>query len=209
MITIVSYGVGNIGALATMYKRMSIPTRFATTAAEIEDATHVILPGVGGFDDAMNRLNGSGLREPLDAMVARGGVPVLGICVGMQMLGESSDEGQCRGLGWVPGQVRHFDSAGKTAGLPLPHMGWNDVSPVAGVPLFKGLETDARFYFLHSYCFECSNPAHVAAQAEYGSAFTASVRNGCIYGMQGHPEKSHHWGAMLLKNFAELESSRC
>lgn len=209
MITIVSYGVGNIGALANMYKRMNIATRFATVASDLDSATHVILPGVGGFDDAMNRLNDSGLREPLDALVARGGVPVLGICVGMQMLGESSDEGQCRGLGWVPGQVRHFDSTGHTAGLPLPHMGWNDVAPVAGSPLFKGLETDARFYFLHSYFFECRDPAHVAARAEYGAPFTAAVRNGCIYGMQAHPEKSHHWGAALLKNFAELESSAC
>lgn len=204
MITIVSYGVGNIGALATMYKRMSIPTRFATTAAEIEDATHVILPGVGGFDDAMTRLNDSGLREPLDRMVARGGVPVLGICVGMQMLADRSDEGQCQGLGWIPGDVRHFDHTGQTAGLPLPHMGWNDVMPLPGSPLFKGLEQDARFYFLHSYYFECRDPAHVAAKAEYGSPFSASVRNGSIYGMQGHPEKSHHWGAALLKNFAEL-----
>jgi imidazole glycerol-phosphate synthase subunit HisH len=195
MITIVSYGVGNIGALATMYKRMNIATRFATTPAEIDNATHVILPGVGGFDDAMKRLNDSGLREPLDAMVAGGGVPVLGICVGMQMLGEST--------------VKHFDSTGRTASLPLPHMGWNDVSPVAGAPLFKGLETDARFYFLHSYYFECTDRSHEAAHAEYGSPFTASVRNGCIYGMQAHPEKSHHWGAALLKNFAELESSRC
>ncbi|MBL8278863.1 MAG: imidazole glycerol phosphate synthase subunit HisH [Pelomonas sp.] len=209
MISIVSYGVGNIGALANMYKRMNIATRFATVAGDLEGASHVILPGVGGFDDAMNRLNDSGLREPLDALVARGGVPVLGICVGMQMLGESSDEGQCRGLGWVPGHVRHFDSTGRMAGLPLPHMGWNDVAPVAGSPLFKGLETDARFYFLHSYYFECRDLAHVAARAEYGSPFTAAVRNGCIYGMQAHPEKSHHWGAALLKNFAELESSAC
>ena len=206
MITIVSYGVGNIGALATMYKRMNIATRFATTPAEIEDATHVILPGVGGFDDAMTRLNDSGLREPLDRIVARGGVPVLGICVGMQMLAERSDEGQCQGLGWVPGQVRHFDSTGKTGTLPLPHMGWNDVRPLPGAPLFKGLETDARFYFLHSYFFECADASHIAAHADYGVTFATSVRNGCIYGMQAHPEKSHHWGAALLKNFAELEA---
>jgi glutamine amidotransferase len=209
MITIVSYGVGNIGALATMYKRMNVPTRFATTAAEIEDATHVILPGVGGFDDAMTRLNDSGLRDPLDRLVARGGVPVLGICVGMQMLADRSDEGQCQGLGWIPGDVRHFDHTGKTAAMPLPHMGWNDVMPLPGSPLFKGLEQDARFYFLHSYYFECRDPAHVAANAEYGSPFSASVRKDCIFGMQGHPEKSHHWGAALLKNFAELESSTC
>lgn len=209
MITIVSYGVGNIGALATMYKRMNIATRFATTAAEIDDATHVILPGVGGFDDAMTRLNDSGLREPLDRLVARGGVPVLGICVGMQMLADRSDEGSCQGLGWIPGDVRHFDSAGRTADLPLPHMGWNDVMPLPGAPLFKGLEQDARFYFLHSYYFECRDASHVAAHADYGSPFTASVRKGCIFGMQAHPEKSHHWGAALLKNFAELESTTC
>jgi glutamine amidotransferase len=205
-VTVVSYGVGNIGALATMYKRMSIATRFATTPAEIEDASHIILPGVGGFDDAMNRLNASGMREALDAVAARGRTPILGICVGMQMLAESSEEGQARGLAWVPGRVRHFESTGRMDGLPLPHMGWNDVAPLPAAPLFAGLEQDARFYFLHSFHFECQDAADVAAEADYGGRFTASVRRGCIYGMQGHPEKSHHWGAALLRNFSQLEA---
>ena len=204
-VTVVSYGVGNIGALATMYKRMSIATRFATTPAEIEDATHIILPGVGGFDDAMNRLNASGMREALDAVAARGRVPILGICVGMQMLAESSEEGQARGLAWVPGRVRHFESTGRMDGLPLPHMGWNDVTPQPAAPLFAGLEQDARFYFLHSFH---RVPGRCRRGRRGGLRRAPHPRSGAVASTayQGHPEKSHHWGAALLRNFSQLEA---
>jgi glutamine amidotransferase len=204
MIAIVDYGLGNIGAFANMYKRMSIATRFAKVAADLEGASHVILPGVGAFDHAMELLDGSGMRAPLDALVARGEVPVLGICVGMQILADGSDEGSARGLGWIPGRVRGFDSRPECKGLPLPHMGWNDVRPRAGSALFKGLESDARFYFLHSFYYECADAADERATADYGAPFACSVQRGKVFGVQCHPEKSHHWGAALLKNFAEI-----
>ncbi|MEJ7928433.1 imidazole glycerol phosphate synthase subunit HisH [Ramlibacter sp. AN1015] len=204
MITIVDYGLGNISAFSTMYKRMGIATRRATQAAELEGATHVILPGVGSFDHAMHLLQASGMREPLDELVRQGEVPVLGICVGMQILADSSDEGRERGLGWVPGRVRHLASQPAAANLPMPHMGWNDVIPQPGAPLFQGLDGDWRFYFLHSYYFEPEDGADAAAAAGYGLDFCCSVQRGKVFGVQCHPEKSHHWGAALLRNFAEL-----
>jgi len=202
MITIVDYGLGNIGAFANTYKRMSIATRFAKTGADLAGATHVILPGVGAFDHAMELLNASGMREPLDALVAAGEVPVLGICVGMQILADGSDEGTGTGLGWIPGRVRGFESHAAAADLPLPHMGWNDVKPTPGAALFKGIENDARFYFLHSFYYECADAADVRANADYGLPFACAVQRGKVFGVQCHPEKSHHWGAALLKNFA-------
>jgi glutamine amidotransferase len=122
----------------------------------------------------------------------------------MQMLADSSEEGRLPGLGWVPGVVRHFSSESNFPSLPLPHMGWNDVKPKPQQPLFAGMELDARFYFLHSYFFECESPEHVAAVASYGANFTCAVNSGNVFGVQFHPEKSHHWGTRLLKNFSDL-----
>lgn len=203
MITIVNYGLGNIGSFANMYKRMHVPVQIATSAAELKDATRLILPGVGSFDHAMDLLNASGMREALDDLVVQQRVPVLGICVGMQILCDGSDEGVKPGLGWIPGRVRAFKNQPATKSLPLPHMGWNDVDATRCPALFKGLESDARFYFLHSFYVECAQPDDVASSAQYGLDFSCAVRRGNVYGVQFHPEKSHHWGAMLLKNFSE------
>lgn len=204
MITIVSYGLGNVGAFVNMYKRMNIATRIATQPGDLTEATHVILPGVGAFDHAMQLLNASGMRAPLDGLVREQKVPVLGICVGMQILAESSEEGSEKGLGWIKGRVRSFAGCAESAGLPMPHMGWNDVRPTAPCALFHGLEADARFYFLHSYFFECADHGDMAAGASYGLDFACAVQHGRIHGVQFHPEKSHHWGGALLKNFAAL-----
>ena len=204
MITIVSYGLGNVGAFANVYKRMNIPVRMATSAETLAGADRIILPGVGAFDHAMELLDASGMRETLDDLVVEQKVPVLGVCVGMQILGTGSDEGVRKGLNWVPGHVRHFSHDKGSEGLPLPHMGWNDVHPGPDQPLFKGLETDARFYFLHSYYFECEHSNDVAATAAYGAEFGCAVRKGNVYGAQFHPEKSHQFGADLLKNFSEV-----
>jgi len=130
-------------------------------------------------------------------------VPVLGICVGMQILARSSDEGSAAGLGWIEGRVKHFRSLGQPD-LMLPHMGWNDTKPAAESGLFAHLESEARFYFLHSYYMDCANAADVAAVSTYGLDFCSAVRAGNIYGVQFHPEKSHHFGTRLLQNFAEL-----
>ena len=204
MITIIDYGLGNIQAFANMYKRLGFGVCRATRASELEGATKLILPGVGAFDHAMELLDASGMRPVLDALVLQHHVPVLGICVGMQILADGSDEGGLPGLGWVPGKVKAFRTDERSASLPLPHMGWNNVQPRAGAKLFAGLENDARFYFLHSYFFECAEPQFAAATTSYGLEFSCAVSSRNVYGVQFHPEKSHHYGAQLLKNFAEL-----
>lgn len=204
MIHIVDYGLGNVQAFATMYKRLGIAATRSRSAADLAGATKIILPGVGAFDKAMELLDASGMRPVLEELVMDQHVPVLGICVGMQILASASDEGSAAGLGWVPGRVRSFASEPASSTLPLPHMGWNDVAPTLGSGLFAGLESDARFYFLHSFFFDSHNPAHVSARATYGVNFGCAVSSGNVHGVQFHPEKSHHYGALLLKNFAEL-----
>ncbi|MEI6268886.1 MAG: imidazole glycerol phosphate synthase subunit HisH [Methylococcaceae bacterium] len=204
MIHVVDYGLGNVQAFLTLFKRLGFEATRAKTAADLTGTSKIILPGVGAFDHALELLNQSGMRPTLEALVLQDKVPVLGICVGMQILASASDEGQLPGLGWVPGKVRAFRDNEQSARLPLPHMGWNDVQPKPGHPLFAGLEADARFYFLHSYYFECEVPSHVAAVTAYGFDFSCAVSADNVYGVQFHPEKSHHFGTQLLKNFAEL-----
>jgi glutamine amidotransferase len=205
MIRVVDYGVGNIQAFMTLFKSLGIEARRALVPEDLEGATRLILPGVGHFDHAMQRLNDSGMRTVLEDMVLTQLVPVLGVCVGMQMLATGSDEGSLPGLNWVPGRVRAFASNVHSAHLPLPHMGWNDLRPVEGAKLFEeGFEEDPRFYFLHSFYFEAQDREDVAATAHYGLDFDAMISRGNIHGAQCHPEKSHHWGSQLLKNFVEL-----
>ena len=204
MITIVDYGVGNVQALANIYKRLEIPCVLAHRAEELFGASHIILPGVGAFDWAMTRLQASGMREALDDLVQMQGKPVLGICVGMQMMAKSSDEGQLPGLGWFDAHVRKFDERKFVSRTHLPHMGWNDVEPVSTEGLMHGLGTDARFYFLHSYYFAPNDPADLLATTVYGERFGSAVQRGKVHGAQFHPEKSHSWGIQLLKNFAGL-----
>lgn len=204
MIHIVDYGVGNIQAFLTMYKRLGVEVCCASDAGLLSSAEKIILPGVGAFDHAMNLLKVSGMQEMLNKKILEDAVPVLGICVGMQMLAKSSEEGNLPGLGWIEGKVKSFHSNKSSVNLPMPHMGWNDVKPISNTTLFKGFSEDIRFYFLHSYYFDCDNQEHVGATAEYGFQFHCSIEKENIFGVQFHPEKSHHWGAMLLKNFAEL-----
>jgi imidazole glycerol-phosphate synthase subunit HisH len=204
MIRIVDYGVGNIQAFLTIFKRLGLPAERARTPADLTDASRLILPGVGAFDHAMKLLNHSGMRDPLESMVLGQQVPVLGVCVGMQMLGAGSDEGVLPGLNWVPGRVYAFASTPEAAQLPMPHMGWNDLEVNLDAKLFNGFETQPHFYFLHSYYFACDDQAHSVGTATYGPKFDCVVSNGHIHGVQCHPEKSHHFGAQLLKNFAEL-----
>lgn len=204
MIGIVDYGLGNVHAIANIYKRLGIASTLARSADDLSTATHLILPGVGSFDWAMSRLDASGMRETLDRLVQVQGRPVLGICVGMQMMADASDEGQAPGLGWIPGRVRLFDDTLFSGPTHLPHMGWNDVEPVRPDPLFVGLERDSRFYFLHSYYFAPQDAGHALATADYGTRFACSLRRDNVWGVQFHPEKSHQWGIQMLKNFAEL-----
>lgn len=204
MIRIVDYGLGNVRAFVNMYKRMNIVALPAKSDDDFADASKIILPGVGAFDRAMELLDVSGMRRMLEKKVLVEKIPVLGVCVGMQILARSSEEGKLAGLGWVPGVVRHFNSALEKPNQPLPHMGWNDVTPVTASPLLRGLENDARFYFLHSYFFECDKVQDAIATCTYGIKFCCTLASENVYGAQFHPEKSHHYGATLLKNFAEL-----
>lgn len=205
MIRIIDYGVGNIQAFLTLFKRQGIAAGRANSIEQLQDATRLVLPGVGHFDHAMQSLNDSGLRPELERLVLEESVPVIGICVGMQMLADSSEEGAMPGLGWVPGRVRSFASKRHLSSLPMPHMGWNTLKIEPCSRLFQsGFEDEPQFYFLHSFYFEAVDRADVVATAEYGDEFDVVLSRGHIHGVQCHPEKSHHWGAQLLRNFAEL-----
>jgi glutamine amidotransferase len=200
VIAIVDYGLGNVSAFETVYRRLNISAMAAKTAADLEAADHIILPGVGAFDHAMELIDASGLRQVLEKRIVGDRTPVLGVCVGMQILADSSEEGSRAGLGWISGRVRRLDAGA----LPLPHMGWNTPEPAEGEALFTDLKTDAEFYFLHSYYFDAARPEDVVASVEYGGRFPCAVRRDNVMGVQFHPEKSHRNGVRLLKNFAEI-----
>lgn len=204
MIAIIDYGLGNIQAFVNVYNRLGIAVSIAKTPDALESASKLILPGVGAFDHAMMLLDASGMRQTLDRLVLNKKVPILGICVGMQILANSSDEGNLNGLGWIQGHVKAFVSVPDFANKPLPHMGWNDVRVSGEHMLFTKLEKEPRFYFLHSYFFECVEQRNVVATTNYGNNFCCAVQSDNIYGVQFHPEKSHHYGTGLLRNFAEL-----
>ena len=204
MITIIDYGLGNIQAFVNIYKRLNIAVSIASSPEQLYDADSIILPGVGAFDWAMKRLNESGLRKALDELVVGQGRPVLGICVGMQIMAKRSDEGVLEGLGWIDAEVKKFDMSSFAQKTHLPHMGWNDVEPRSEEDLFKDLGTGARFYFLHSYYFFTRSQDDVLAVTDYNGCFASSVCSKNVFGVQFHPEKSHQWGIQLLKNFAEM-----
>jgi imidazole glycerol-phosphate synthase subunit HisH len=204
VIAILDYGLGNVLAFQNVYKRLNVPAKVASTPESLLGATKLILPGVGSFDHAMALFNDSGLRASVEDMVLGQRVPLLGVCVGMQMLAAGSDEGRLPGLSWLPGHVRRLNFANSSHATRLPHMGWNDVFVTRQTPLLKMLELNARFYFLHTYHFETELTEQQIAVTNYGKRFACAVNVGSVYGVQFHPEKSHHFGARLLQNFAEL-----
>lgn len=205
MIGILDYGLGNIKAFINVYKILNIPVTKVIQADQLSGVDKIILPGVGSFDYAMKRLTDSGLRHALDECVLSRKIPVIGICVGMQMLTYSSEEGKLPGLGWIDAEVKKFKFSSSDHEFQIPHMGWNTVRPVKPSNLFKNLEKDARFYFLHSYYVQCHNSKESIGVSEYGIEFSCAINSGNIFGIQFHPEKSHQWGIQLLKNFAELK----
>jgi glutamine amidotransferase len=207
MIALLDYGLGNLAAIANVYKTNHIEVGFAHNPDDVDKAERIIIPGVGSFDAAISMLNASGMRPSLENAVLERKIPVLGICVGMQMLANQSDEGNLPGFGWIPGVVRKFSqSLSNKQPRILPHMGWNDVTPTRKNPLFANLENDARFYFVHSYFFECSQKKSELAITDYDGSFASAVHRDNIYGVQFHPEKSHHFGNQLLLNFAKVTS---
>jgi glutamine amidotransferase len=203
MLAIVDYGMGNIGSLVNMFKRIGVATTVTAAPGEIARASKLLLPGVGAFDAAMTRIEQGGLLDVLQqkAMVER--VPVLGVCLGMQLLTRGSEEGSRPGLGWIPGLARRFRSDPQ-APLKVPHMGWNEVSRAASSPLTADLLPDSRFYFVHSYYVRVEDERHSILKTRYGVEFDAAVQRDNVFGAQFHPEKSHKFGLRLLESFARL-----
>jgi imidazole glycerol-phosphate synthase subunit HisH len=206
MIGIIDYKLGNVRAFANIYTELGIAYSIADTPAAIAAADRLILPGVGAFDTAMHYLDRSGLRPAIEAKVRDEGRPILGVCVGMQMLFDRSDEGSLPGLGWLRGSVVKFlqkQSNGSSA-PPIPHMGWNTVTPIVESSLFSSIVQPVEFYFLHSYYCVPENSRDVIATCSYPDAFACMVGNGRVFGAQCHPEKSHAAGTQLLRNFSEI-----
>lgn len=208
MITIIDYGLGNIKAFVNVYERLNVSVSIAKTEDDLKASTKIILPGVGTFDHAMRKLNNSGMRETIDYLVLEQKLPILGICVGMQILSRSSEEGKLPGLGWINGTVKKFNSSGLDSKIQLPHMGWNTIHSNKSNPLLINLNRDSRFYFLHSYYFRCDSQHDTIASTEYSIRFASAINNKNIYGVQFHPEKSHQWGIQLLKNFANIRETK-
>ena len=204
MIVIIDYGVGNLGSIQNMLKRIGYASISSNNLEDIGRATKLILPGVGAFDEGMARLRTTGLVPLLNHRVIDEGVPVLGICLGMQLLTRGSEEGEAKepGLGWIQADTRRFRTD-ESLGLRIPHMGWAFVDFDAHGPLAHNMPQDARFYFVHSYHPVCDEPTDVFITATYGYRFVAGIHRRNIYGVQFHPEKSHKFGMQLLENFIE------
>jgi len=202
MITIVNYGMGNLGSMLNMFKRIGVQATIESEPYLIRQAEKLVLPGVGAFDSAMSCINSvPGLREVLNHKVLVERAPILGVCLGMQLLTYSSEEGSLPGLGWIPGVTARFP---KQQGLKVPHMGWNVAQPNTPSRLTAQVGDEPRYYFVHSYCVHVDDPAHPLMRTHYGIDFDSAIGRDNIHGVQFHPEKSHRFGMQILKNFAEI-----
>ena len=202
MVSVIDYGVGNLGSILNMFKRLDVAAELARTSEEVMKAEKILLPGVGAFDAGMEMLERSGMIPALQQKVLEDGVPTLGICLGMQLMTKSSEEGQRAGLGWFEAQTVKFRL--DTREYKIPHMGWNEVNDVHNSPLFHEMGPEPRFYFVHSYHLDAVKPDEVMFTCTYGYEFVCGVRRGNLFGAQFHPEKSHRFGMRLLSNFAAL-----
>lgn len=203
MICVVDYGAGNIGSVLNMIKRVGGQALPTGDARILSAANKILLPGVGSFDNAVQKLQSLGLIEVLRERAAVG-IPFLGICLGMQLLASGSEEGALPGLDLISGTVRKFSLYPSQTSLKIPHMGWNLIRKVKDSRLIAGLDEGSRFYFVHSYHYECTNSADRLLETHHGYAFTSGVERGNVMGVQFHPEKSHRYGMQLIKNFVEL-----
>ncbi len=202
MVAIINYGLGNINAFCNIYRKLNIDFVVADSEEGLIDATKLILPGVGSFDRAMDLLNRSGMRDTIDELVLKDKVPIMGVCVGLQILGLNSEEGNEKGLGYIEAEVKKISSSDPD--LVLPHMGWNNIIVHKNNNILHGLDHESKFYFLHSYFVRCNDENISMATSNYFLDFTSIVNFENIFGVQFHPEKSHDDGTQLLKNFAEL-----
>ena len=204
MIGIVDYGLGNIQAILNIYKILNIRACRIIDGDSLNRSTHIILPGVGSFDWAIQKLNESGLKKKLDEVVYQNQKPVLGICVGMQIMAQGSEEGDVEGLSWVQGYVKKFKSSSQSKKILIPHMGWNNIEINKKSHMFNKIDKRAKFYFLHSYYFSEKQEKDVLAYTNYHGNFCSSFSKNNLFGVQFHPEKSHVWGIQLLKNFSSI-----
>lgn len=204
MITIIDYGSGNIRAIANIYEKLNIDYSIAKSPEQVVGAKKIFLPGVGAFDETISKLDSTGFREVLDIEVLQNKVPIIGICVGMQILAERSEEGFLNGLGYIKGQVKKIDASLLNQKPSLPHLGWNSIEINHPNELLKNVDPKFGFYFLHSYYFECANKEDILTTTTYGKPFASAVNHENVYGIQFHPEKSHQNGISLLHNFAKL-----
>jgi len=203
MIVVVDYRMGNVGSILNMFNKVGAKAVVSNNPQEILRASKLVLPGVGAFDSGMCNLKALGLIEVLHQKVLEEKTPILGICLGTQLMTKRSEEGTGYGLGWIDADTVRFRSP-NGSGLRVPHMGWNEVCPVKGSRLLSGLDTPARFYFVHSYHLVCYQETDTLLTSNYGYEFVAAVERGNILGVQFHPEKSHKFGLQLLRNFASL-----
>lgn len=205
MLVIVDYGLGNLGSILNMLKTIGTTAVISSEVSVIESASKLILPGVGAFDNGIQNLAQMGLLAVLERKVIDHKCPILGICLGMQLLGRGSEEGTLPGLGWIDAETVRFRFAETNSHLKIPHMGWNTIKQEREHLLLEDMYPEPRFYFVHSYHMMCYKQSDVLATSNYGFHFTSIVGDGNIMGVQFHPEKSHKFGMQLLKNFAEKE----
>lgn len=204
MIVIVDYGAGNVASIRNMLRRAGFESTISARSEDVLAASKLILPGVGHFDHGMRELHDRGLVEPLERRVMQEGVPMLGICLGVQLFARRSEEGERPGLGWIAADVKRFDETRVGKALRVPHMGWADVEVVSTSSVFGNLPNEPRYYFVHSYHLVCDDLSDVAVRAQHGYPFVAGIARRNLWGVQFHPEKSHAYGLALLENFARV-----
>jgi glutamine amidotransferase len=202
MLCIIDYGLGNLNSVKNMFKKIGVAAEISSSPDIIRSAEKLILPGVGAFDVGMENLQTRGLVPVLEEQIFKRSIPILGICLGMQLMSRSSEEGKQQGLGWIDAETKRFAFHDPAKQLPIPHMGWNEVSVVKPHALVNELPPAPRYYFVHSYHVTCADAEDVLLQADYGGVFTAAFVRNNIFGVQFHPEKSHKYGMALLQNFA-------
>jgi len=203
VITIIDYNTGNLGSIQNILRKIGEDSVITSDIDEIASASKIILPGVGAFDTGMKNLTDLGLVDILNKKVVSEKIPVLGICLGMQLLSNGSEEGMYKGLGWIDAKTVRFRFV-DTAEYKIPHMGWNFIKQQKESKLFSGMFTDPRFYFVHSYYFKANDPSDILTSTDYEIEFTSAIERGNILGVQFHPEKSHKFGMKLLKNFVDF-----
>lgn len=204
MINIIDYGMGNLGSILNMFKKIGKPALVSAKIEDLEQASKLVLPGVGAFDQGMNNLKKLGLLPVLNDLVINHQKPILGICLGMQLFSNKSEEGIEAGLGWINAETIRFKFDSNNNNLKIPHMGWNLLNVAKDSVLFQDMYPEPRFYFVHAYHVVCQDKSDVVTTTYHGLNFTSAIQKNNIYGVQFHPEKSHKFGMKLLNNFANL-----